>query len=335
MAASLDQLLVRIRDGEATADEVARAELLLRADERIPPDLRAVLFSDDPVGDAGALLAILGHDDGFGAALAAAIQAESAGIPELSAAEVAELEAPFAIALAEAVRELAGPVDVASAVEAAVADIPDEWLSALLDAELSPGRQRLVTAALAQNPARRAELTDLAEVGRQVRSGIHEEGGAAPWLWAEVAQEIGISDPEEVPGWSEVPLRAAIAEAGGPVPAVWPAIEGEVRRLSRLAAPAGTSNVVEPPRIPEPANQARWWVRGLVMVAAAALVSIGVWRWPAGQISTATSEEAQMLVFAGVEESQVVDLNYDSDVNVMQLEGDQGALILWVDEEKP
>ena len=83
----LDLLLMRIRDGEVSPAEFARAQELIQLDARIPDELKSDedLFEDEPGFAATALLAVLGvEDDGLGALLADAIRAEvvSDGPPE-------------------------------------------------------------------------------------------------------------------------------------------------------------------------------------------------------------------------------------------------------------
>jgi len=75
----LDRLLRRIRDGETQPALLERARALLRVDERLPPELREIgLEDEDPDIAAGALLGVLGLDEGlFGGLLGEALRAEA------------------------------------------------------------------------------------------------------------------------------------------------------------------------------------------------------------------------------------------------------------------
>ena len=75
----LDRLLRRIRDGETAPDVLERARALLRLDTRLPEELREIgLDDEDPDIAAGALLGVLGLDDGlFGGLLGEALRSEA------------------------------------------------------------------------------------------------------------------------------------------------------------------------------------------------------------------------------------------------------------------
>ncbi len=121
---NLENLLRCVRDGVASADELAACRSLVATDPRIPDELRVALFDDDTAGDAAGLLAILGADD---LGLAAALQTELDGTER--GLELAELELD-GIPVAEAVRALGGEIDLAAALE-----LPVVPLGAALAAE--------------------------------------------------------------------------------------------------------------------------------------------------------------------------------------------------------
>jgi hypothetical protein len=145
-------------------------------------------------------------------------------------------------------------------------------------------------------------------------------------VWPAVAAALGVRV------WS---IGDAVRAAAGPAPDVWPAVAAA---LQERASPMPSSLGVEPPAI-APANTLRAWTRGWALAAAAVVVGVLVWR-PTGSsepvepdaVTIAAAEEAPSLVFASAQETQVVDLSYDAKVNVIQVEGDEGALILWVDD---
>jgi hypothetical protein len=256
---ALELQLAHIRDGRFTDAELAEARAAVAADARIPPEIAVDALDDDPPAAAGALLALLGQDDGLGAVIAAAIRAE---------ADAARTEAP---PLSDRDRD----------------DLSRPWPVPLAAA-------------------------------------VHASAGDAPEVWPAVAAAIGVT------AW---PIGDAVRAAAGPVPQVWPAVAAAIRET---AAPMPSSLGVEPPSI-APANAAGGWMRGWALAAAAVALGVLVWRplaspEPSEPGSVAVAEVVPALVFASAQETQVVDLSYDAKVNVVQVEGDEGALILWVDD---
>ena len=73
---TLDTLLLQIKEGDTSEALLVRAQTLLSTDERLPEELRNESLRDDPIATAVALLGVLGHDDGFGLDLAAALAFE-------------------------------------------------------------------------------------------------------------------------------------------------------------------------------------------------------------------------------------------------------------------
>lgn len=246
---TLETLLARIRDGESTDAELARARELLASDERFPAELRADALDDEPEFGASALLALLGHDDGLGASLGAALLfeagspfdaqddaidfpavdiaglvADAIGVPEepveaprpelvasreLTAEDVEALEAALPLPLTAAISAEAGTVDVAVDVLAALG------VSVLPIAEAVHYEAGLAP----------VDAAVLAAVGRPVlpmAAAVHAEAGEIE-LAASVASAIG----DQV-----LPLAAALrAEAGlvDVADAVLEAIGGEAR----------------------------------------------------------------------------------------------------------
>ena len=105
--------------------------------------------------------------------------------------------------------------------------------------------------------------------------------------------------------------------------------------------------------IPVPANSRRWAAWGAVAVLAAAvmlavLFQNGIGSSPSAVGPTVAENDDPFVVgepeipvrtldddlkFASSEEVVVHDLQYGENVQVMQVDGDEGAVILWVDEE--
>lgn len=223
------------------------------------------------------------------------------------------------LALGAAIRAEAGEVDVREAV---MAEVGRDWLCGLLDGQLPAEQHRAAAQRLMRDPSLGREMTALAEVGPRLREALHETAGEVQ-VWPAVARQIGLADPEEVPGWqADVLVGALRAEAG----------EVDVRDavMRRIHRP---SNVAEPVEIPAAANESGWRtaVPALVLVAAAAMLFVVFGNAPVGGTS---NDAAAPLQFASAGEVTIEDLSYADDVivHVMPAEGD-APLIVWVDEE--
>ncbi len=415
---TLENLLQRICEANASPAELARARELLADDARFPEDLRTAL-DDEPALAAGALLALLGVDDGFADQLASAIGAEAGSMPAGGHADVAAdvlhlthpgaQAAPVAdavhamagdvdvshevldqlaldmadVPLAQAVRAMAGEVDivsgvlaragvasvlapvaqavraqaghveVASAVLAAVElqDVPlpiaaaiaheagsidvtaavlaatdEAWISGMLDNELPAEARQAATGRLRGNKPALAQMTAFAEMGRRLRNEVQSEAGEVPYLWASIAPQIGIQEPEAVPGWDATELVAAVRAQAGEVDVVDAVMGRVLADRIRTASPA--------PAIPEPAN--RPWIPVLAMAAAALFaVAVGGPGFFAGTPpAPGTSDGGTEVAFAQSDEIIINELEYaeDATVQVIQADGENAPLIIWVDE---
>ena len=374
----LDSLLMRIRDDEATSDEVHRARALVQVDERLPEELRAVALVDDIREDAVALLAVLGHDDGFGALMSEALLSEAVSEPavttppqdaqilDLADAMDDELARPFDWPLAKALRAEAGQLDVARTVlakldleegitaylaqcirsDAGDIDVAEQVVGAIDDRRRTTpladavatvaGRVDVVAAVFAKLDLPVHDLTlasVIADEAGQVSiaeatverirptgeyhatslgTAIRAAAGDVQDVWQSVAQQIGSSN-------AEIPIRDAIVAEAGEVDVVHD-VMAVVKR--------GSLGVVT--ELPEPANRPRWGVAAFVAVAAAALMMIGV-RATVGELPMEVAPTPVQFAAAG--EVVVHELEYSENVQVFQVEGDEGAVILWVDEE--
>jgi hypothetical protein len=234
---NLDMLLQCIRDGASSRSDVARARALLAEDGRVPPGLRHALDDDDDLpASAGALMGVLGLDDGlFGSMLGAALSAESGGMfddlpapwdtpaaePEISAGELAEQEEHFEVPVGAAVRVAAGEVEVAVDVLTAlgfrlsvpVAEAVQEEASRV---DVTAGVElSLAVAAAVEEEAGNVELADqvLASLGLQtleVASSVRREAGEVDLAEA-VVHELG---------WELIAVAAAVCEECGSVEVV-------------------------------------------------------------------------------------------------------------------
>lgn len=226
--------------------------------------------------------------------------------------------------IAAAIHDEAGAVDV---VDAVVVRVSPWWLSAMLDRALTPGEHRAAAARLAAEPGAGREMTALADVGRELRAALIAEAGAAPDLWHGVAAKIGIADPEAVPGWEGVPLAEALRDEAGAVSVVDEVLRRVERSAQGFAPPA-----------PAPAN--RGFTYGAIALAAVALFTVVVGNaWfggsPSGEAPIDRGQPLASLDFASPDEITIDDLEYGQDANVQVIttEGENAAMIIWVEGE--
>ena len=366
MAGTLETLLERIRDGHATPDEIAHARDLVAGDARLPDELREVALTDtdDLPGDAVGLLAVLGADPLFGEALRDAVASdgvEVAGIEEADSAwqaiadvlreelqavgegfEVADsvmMRLPPAWAYgpvtAEAVLGEAGEVDVAGEAMAALGAAPSLVAEAVafeagpVDVTAAVAAALGHAAPLPVAEAVRAEagevdvagsvLAQLDEVALPLAEAVASEGGTV-----DVARAVLAQLDEAV-----LPIAEAVGEEAGEIDVVGDvfATLGLESKATRPTLPAA---VVAPPEVPAaPAN--RGWALGAVVMAAVALLVLGVTQTPGGVGGTMPGVASE-IVFAAAGDVVVEDLDYADDVVVMQAEGDEGAVILWMED---
>ena len=327
--------------------------------------------ADDLAGDAVGLLAVLGaaplFDDGLREALsdeaAAALSVDgSAGIDddfddaaweavarelreglvavadgfEIASAVMARLPAPawaYGPVTAEAVRGEAGTVDVAGEAMAHLGDaLPpvaeavaseagtvDVSGSVLMELSLEAG---LPVADAVASEAGTVDvvgsvLTQLSlEVGLPVADAVASEAGTVDVVGS-VLTELSLE--------AGLPVADAVAsEAGGVEVAA--EVLGTVGSTLPTALPAPPSVLQEAPPVPIPAN--RGWTWGAVVMAAVALLVVGLYQLPGGS----TDSPLLDFEFAAAGELVVEDLDYADDVTVMQAEGDEGAVILWMED---
>ncbi|MEQ1568479.1 MAG: hypothetical protein ABMA64_22775 [Myxococcota bacterium] len=354
MTSNLETLLFQLRDGPTDAAVLARARALAVDDERIPADLREFVLVDpaEAPSDAAGLLAVLGVDD-LGAALSAEIYQSSdsvlrhhgssdsvlQSVEEVTDAMLAEVDAewaPIGASLREGLAELASSVELADVVlrrlpladfawgpvlseavarEAGVVDVTAA-VHASLRTEGGPGLEWAPVAAAVHAEAGGVELADLvcAALGLPahlpVSSAVHAEAGSVE-LADDVLTSVGLA--------LQLPLGAAVrAEAG--------AVDLADQVLAAIGA--GRSAIApNPVRLPPPANNLRWFAAGVLSIAAAVLATV-----TAAQLTGGPGAPAAML-FAHAGDVVIEDLSYGDNVQVLQIEGDDGAVILWVDEE--
>lgn len=266
-------LLMRVLDGVATPEE--RRELLQHADAAqalqehtaLRERLRVAVLDQvpEPFEIVGEVLHALGVDDGW-SELGDALRDELA------------LDIDLADSIMASVDEGTSSQVDAALDPAALADSRELLLSAMVDGELSRDQRIALSAQLVDDPAAMDLMTDLADMGHQLRDAV--VGGTSrvdlSGVWAGVCQNIGVDDPEHVPGWEPVgdALRDAI-EARALTPTESGALTQAI--LNGLPKP---EPVAEPEAELEPANAG--WSRILgdvkavpaMMLAAAVLLAV-------------------------------------------------------------
>ena len=249
--------------------------------------------------------------------------------------ESLELESGVSAMLAASLHAEAGDIDVVQAILATLGE--------------SGARTPLAAALVSE--AGRVELTQaiFEELGLTIhstalKSAVADEAGEVS-LAEPVLERLGHSDAARTSD-----LGMAIRAAAGDIGDVWSRIAAEIEPSAgtlpvreAVVQEAGEIDIVRPVmhtvqrdslgivgELPAPANQPRWGFAALLAVAAAALLMIGV-RASVGELPLDIAPTP--LQFAAAGEVVVHELEYSENVQVFQVEGDEGAMILWVDEE--
>lgn len=297
MSENLETLLRRIRDGLSTSDEVERARGLVAQDARLPEELRDIALGvdEDLRADAAGLLSVLGADD-LGGLLAEAVRAEADHGPML---EVDDGWEAIAEVLRDGIRAEAGGCDVSESVLRRLAVAGWAYGPVLAEAVRSEAGEVDIASSVL------AELT--LDERLPLVSALHAEAGTV-----DVANAV----------LAELALDAALPIAE--------AVRAEAGTVDVVASVLAEIGAVRAASVPVPANDNRGWSLGTLALAAAALVSVvvGALSLPGGGM-----EPLDPMLFAHAGEVVIEDLSYGVDVQVVQIEGEQGAVILWIDED--
>ena len=305
-------LLRHIVEGSASPDDVSQARQWVSNDDRLPPDLRRDAFMDEDeiVADAVALLSLLTDSDVLGEALGHAVRGEAGRMPEGGRAQPWDSK--------ESKEDLSGilatpegRLDVSEAVMGRVSRDATGWVHGPVLAEavrFEAGRVDCVSEVMEA-----CRGVQEAPVEAAVRSG---------------AGRVDVSDVvrERLGQEAFMPVAEAVRAEAGQVD-VW---EG-VRAGMEAAGSWRSEGTPEDGQRGQPSANRGFpaWVGWAV--AAVAVMSMGLWDWspPAGSQDRTQPE----MRFAMASEVIVEDLSYSDTVQVMQTEGDEGALIIWLDEE--
>jgi hypothetical protein len=297
---TLESLLVAIRDGTAGPEVLSRARELASADERIPAELRSEVLLDpeEAASDAAGLLAVLGADD-LGDLILSAVMEEIA---------------------------LTAPQSQAEPLDPADLEFEDAWTpigAALREGLLEEARNFEI----ADVVMRRVPVVDF-PWGPLLAEAVANEAGMA-----DVAQQVlgGLGRPELAPVAAAVRAEAGPVELAGSVMSALGHAE-PLPVAEAVRAYAGRVDVVDrvmllvAPQERLVAANHRWVYASLLVAAITLLVVV------TGRLVTPVGGP-EMLQFARASEVIVEDLNYANDVQLMVLEGDEGAVIIWFDEE--
>jgi len=255
---------------------------------------------------------------------------------EIASSVMARLPAPewaYGPVTAEAVRGEAGTVDVAGE---AMADLGDALPPVAEAVGFEAGTVDVVASVLSElslEAGLPVEEAVAAEAGTVdvVASVVTElELATALPVGEAVAAEAGTVDVaaqvmEELVGPEEASVADAVAAEAGSVTVAEEVLES-VTPPTALPAPP-PSVLHEAPPVPQAAN--RSWTLGALLMAAVALLVVGLSQLP-GFIGA--ESQGLDLEFAAAGELVVEDLDYADDVTVMQAEGDEGAVILWMED---
>ena len=176
--------------------------------------------------------------------------------------------------------------------------------------------------------------------GSALAAAVREEAGASPLATADVMAACDLEAGIPVAAalrheMGRVDVSAAVYErlSSGSAPPVGEAVRSEAGSVDVVDAVmreigAGRRVLRDLSSVPPAANRS-WGAWATAAVAAAVLwvVAPGAMEWNVG----VGAEEP--IRFAMAAEVIVEDLSYSDTVQVMQTEGDEGALIIWLDEE--
>jgi negative regulator of sigma E activity len=225
---------------------------------------------------------------------------------------------------------------------AEIAPAEEVVLSALFDGELSVEERLGLAQRIGSDDGARKALSSYAELGRFMRETIEQEVRAVDLstTWSEVAAGIGIADPERVEGWEPTAavLRSVIQDhahmsenqRAEMVEDVLAAIQP--REIVHLVEEEATEPLLAD------GNRLRTLVPALAMAALALLVvSPFLGESPIATEEAAADEQAmeEAIEFAGLSRTEVLELEYASQVFVQVIQGDEddAPIILFVDED--
>ncbi len=360
----LDQLLMRVLDGEATVQE--RQELLALPDSEV--QLAALRGLSEVLVEAvrtaagqepelaEPVLCALGRDDGW-STIAGAMRQSVAGSIDVADQVMASLGLTDEVS--EALSELRGlassPVDLVDGVMASILEeaspeasaetvdklevaSPEAWVSALHDGELSVEERLRIANELPGDQRALAELTAYAEIGRMVRQALREETRqvSLEQVWPKVAGSIGLESPDHVPGWEPVAaaLRTAVATRSE-------LTLGEQRELAdhvMAALPQETMEPVELNLAPDPSNAALPWWRGVVgpglALVAVALFMVS-WVQTGGEAPGTPGIDSMEEVFelASANDAELEDFEMADGVMLHVLQAEEGGPMILMLEE--
>lgn len=324
-----DALLMLALDGEA--NEAERAELLALAesDDRLAAlgELREALqdaladWRDDSVDVVAAVLMAIGAEDDW---------------------------SPISSALRESVT-FEAPFDVSDLVMAAITPPPepepDMLLSALVDGELSMELRRGVTERLRVDRDALDTLNTFAEQGRVVREVMTERVADVDLsaVWPAVAAQIGLTDPNHVPGWEQTSALVKEAVLAQSALGAQEEVALTAAILNSLPRPKPVVVVVPPP---EPVPLWKMLITNPTLIAAAfAAVMMSVIQFQSQRTSILTQPDAKPelvaqitepfadLTIQGDNEVEVTSLEYASDVVVQVIQLEDGAPVLLMFDE--
>ena len=324
-----DALLMLALDGEATEAERAELLALAESDDRLAAlgELREALqdaladWRDDSVDVVAAVLMAIGAQDDW---------------------------SPVASALRESVTFEAN-FDVSDLVMAAITPPPepepDMLLSALVDGELSMELRRGVTERLRVDRDALDTLNTFAEQGRVVREVMTERVADVDLsaVWPAVAAQIGLADPNHVPGWEHTSALVKEAVLAQSALSAQEEVALTAAILNSLPRPKPVVVVIPPP---EPVPLWKMLLTNPTLIAAvfaAVMMTViqlqsqrtSILDPPAAkpELVAQITEPFADLTIQGDNEVEVTSLEYASDVVVQVIQLEDGAPVLLMFDE--
>ncbi len=329
----LDGLLMRVLDGEATEAECAEIAALADADARLAPHEALRVALQEAVQDvAGAsfdvvaqVLEALAIEDGW----------SEVGV-------VLREGVPREADVADSVMAMLSFGPDAETEVAEIAPSEEVVLSALFDGEL-PVEERLALAQrIGSDDGARKALSSYAELGRLLRESIAQEVRAVDLstTWRAVATGIGMGDPEHVEGWEPTAavLRSVILDHAHMSQAQRAEMVEDVLEAIKPREIVQSEELEATEPILVEGSRLRTLVPAIAMAALALVVVMPFLdESPVAPDETAVDEKAmdEAIEFAGLSHTEVLELEYASQVFVQVIQGDEddAPVILFVDED--
>ena len=229
--------------------------------------------------------------------------------------------------------------------DAIMATVDEQGLlvSRLFDGELSIDERKAVAEDLGNDPQVLMELSHHATLGRLIReavgdqSRVHDLSG----VWPAVARQIGMPDPEYVPGWEPIgeAIAAAVAEHGRLEPDVGQAMTSMI--MERVEDYSLRMSKAKSSSTERRSSWFRWGVPAFALAAAAAALLVSpmfgdkALEDPNSAPEFSDQDDGFEIQYAEKDEVEIEELDFADDVFVQVMADEEdagGPVIIMIDE---